>query len=405
MIYLRRLSHLFKDQHLTLAGSSDGQKSIGMTDRRLTLIERCGPEDEVKELKYIESFAQGSIDPMDIQDALDSEGLLVLPEGAETVPPGEGIDGGPGGKLVPPLKVYDLISQTIAGTYTFALPAGVEACTDEWLAFRFNSGKLYIRSANDYGDLLKSTEVVFDVTYSDEIEDDTCFAVKTELIRVCRELAGDKVVISVKRTKSTYIGIRTPDLTCVFFCPPLVLEENLKVSKDKEESPDTPENQETDTDVVPEVEEAACVEDVVPEAEPAEEPETEDSGTTEEEFITGEDATADEAAAAIEAEEGGEVDDPESVEKPATEDVDPLEAYDTLIPDILKAIQETVKAQGNEAKRLLKNATKQSRKTLKSKADPEEVAKLKAEVSTLTKKLSIVEHQRDAAKKALKDIL
>lgn len=415
MIYLRRLAHLFQHQHLTLAGSSEGQRYVGMTDKRLTFIERCGPEEEEVEMRYIESFTQGSLDPMDIEEELDSEGLPILPDDALCIPAGEGIDGGPGAKLVPPLKVCDLIDQAIAGTYTFALPAGVEACKDEWLAFRFNSGKLYIRSANEYEDLLKATEVVFDVTFSDEIENDTCFAVKSELIRVCKELAGDKLVISVKRTKSTYIGIRTPDLTCVFFCPPLVLEENLKVSKDKEESPEAPENQETEADVVSGNEEVAEAE-VVESEEETEESEAEEEATDPEEEEAAEETEdpgdeagddADDTEASEETEETeseeGEESEPES--KPATEDVDPLEAYDNLIPDLIKSIQETVKEQGNEAKRILKNATKQSRRALRSKSDPEDMAKLKTENAVLKKKLAVAEKQRDTAKQALKDFL
>lgn len=422
MIYLRRLAHLFQHQHLTMTGAIDGKRVIIMTDRRLTLVEKQGPSED-EEMRYIDSFSKESLNPMDMLETLDDDGCPVIPVPPPMVPAGEDTENGGKGKVIPPKKTWGLINTTIAGTYPFALPSGIELCKDEWLAFRFNGGKLYIRSANKYEDLLKSTEVVFDVEYNDEVEDDTCFAVRTELIRVCRELADDKVVISVKKNKetnSTYIGIRTPDLTCVFFGPPLILEENLKVAATKEESPDSPENQETEADVVSGNEEVEETEVVEPE-EAAEGSEVEEQETEAAEEETAEEAenigeeVVDDANDAEETEETEETEEVETAEsnegeapeapKPAAEDVDPLEAYDTLIPDLIKSIQETVKEQGNEAKRILKNATKQSRRALRSKSDPEDLAKLKAENAALKKKLSVAEHQRDVAKKALKEIL
>jgi hypothetical protein len=388
-----------------------------MTTRRLVFIECCGEEAEDNEMKYIESFEQGSIDPMDIEEELDSEGLPILPEGTKTLPAGEGIDGGPGGKLVPPEKLWDLVDKTIAGTYTFHLPTSIYTCKDEWLAFRFKGGKLYGRSATQYEDLHKSQETEFIATYSDEIEDNTCFAVKSELLRTCYDIAGDKIVVSVNGKKNSYIGIRTPDLTCVFFCPPLILEENLKVPE--EEKSGAPENQETvaDAEELPsetveeeEVDESEAEtegseveeqEGGSEEEEAAEETETEDPEASSDGDVDDSDAeAAEEAMEEDSTTESNETEEP-TEPKPAAEDVDPLEAYDTLIPDLIKVIQETVKEKGNEAKRVLKNATKQSRKAIKSQADPAEVADLKRKLASETKRADKAEKELGELKAGL----
>jgi hypothetical protein len=366
-----------------------------MNTSRLFLFELCGEEETINELKYIESFTKDSIDPMEIDGALDSKGYPVLPDGSERVEPGQGYKG----RLMPPLKVWDGVNSTIEKGIEFTLPGCIYTCKDKWMAFRFSGGKLYGRSAAEYEDLYEAKEVQFHTEYSDEIKDGTCFAVKSELLSTCRELSDDQLTISVRATGNLSIGIRTPDFMCVYVCNPLTIEENVEMPEENEEKSGAPENQETVTDA----NEASS--EQVEEAEVNEsEEETVGSEPEEDETDSEEEETEEETEDPGEEEDSGESDDTASdggdaSEKttPASEDVDPLEAYDVIIPDLIKDIQEEARLKGNELKRVLKNATKQARKAIKSSADPAEVAELKRKLASETKRA-------DKAEKELKEI-
>jgi hypothetical protein len=350
-----------------------------MNTSRLFLFELCDEEETINELKYIESFVKDSIDPMEIGEELDSNGCPVLPDETERVGPGQGYKG----RLMPPLKVWDGVSMTIEKGIEFTLPASIYTCKDKWMAFRFSGGKLYGRSAAEYEDLYEATELQFHTEYSDEIKDGTCFAVKSELLRTCRELSDDQLTISVRASDNVSIGIRTPDFMCVYVCNPLTIEENVEMPEENEEKSGAPENQEVEPEVVTEEE--------TPEEPGLEEEATDDATeTTESDDTDGDDAGEDEGDS-----DGNETGSGESA--PATEDVDPLEAYDVIIPELIKDIQEEARIKGNELKRVLKNATKQARKAIKSTADPAEVAELKRKLASETKRA-------DKAEKELKEI-
>jgi len=372
MIYLRKLAHLFEHQHLVLTGSFEGSRWVGMTDRRLTLIERHGVEAETNEMIYVDAHEQGTIDPLQIGEDLDANGCPILPKGTVTIPAGQGAE--KNGSILPPRKAYDLVNQTLDGTYPFTFPAGIENCLEQWLAFRFCGGRLLIRSAEEYQELDQGVEYEFACEYSD-IEDGTCFAVKTELIRICKELACD-MVMSVKKADkgAVYIGIRTPDLACIYFCKPLNIEENLPMTEETaptEENPGAPDNVEEKTSEGPPAEQGG---ETPPETEPT---------------------------------EGGGGETPADP-KPQPEPVEPVDVVSLLdgeVAERYRNVRDTVRTELAELEKLRKVITKEVRKSAKSSADPAEVKGLKAEVKGLKAELAAAVKQRDAAKKALKDVL
>jgi hypothetical protein len=366
-----------------------------MHTSRLFLFELCGEEEKINAMNYVESFVKDSIDPMEIGEELDSKGCPALPEGTERFGPGEGYKG----RLLPPIKVWDAVSLSVEKGIEFTLPASIYTCKDKWMAFRFSGGKLYGRSANEYEDLYNASELQFHTEYSDEIKDGTCFAIESELLRICKELSDNQLTISVRNAENISIGIRTPELTCVYVCNPLTIEENVEMPEENEEKSGAPENQEVETDA----NEASS--EQVEEAEVDEPEENEEKSEPEEEETDSEgEEAAEETEDSGEEDESGEADDTapdggDASEKPttATEDVDPLEAYDVIIPELIKDIQEEARLKGNELKRVLKNATKQARKSIRSTADPAEVAELKRKLASETKRA-------DKAEKELKEI-
>jgi len=367
MKVLRTLAPLFERQHLTLKGAHKGKWIIAMTDRYVTVIEEHDLKGDPKPM-YLDSYVKGSINPANIPATLGKDNLPFYPKGVELITSKE-IEKDSGKELMEAAGLLKRIDSLMVGMQCFELPASLHTLKGEWIAVRLGEGMVRVRMSDTFEGLGKSAE--HEMGVCDESIEPVEFPLPLELFRMLEKLEPENIAIGVKKTKAVAVSIRIPGALLVIFTKPLNLEEPMN---------------ETATD-------APSAADLAAGAPGAEEnPEApESSEITVEPTIDGDTETTEPIEPAADDEDA-------AAQKVIPEDVDPMEALDVLIPEIMRSQAEANKDAFTKMRVLVRNVKKQCRKALKSTADP-------AEVTELKKKLAVAEKQRDAAKKALKDLL
>lgn len=398
--YINQLALLFEHQPTTAVGAEDGVYTAFMTDTRMLLKEKtaapaaadapmafgkCAGLDAITEVNDVQ-FAEGAF-------KFKSEELFDSKETLNAVnKPSMTID-----------KLLKGMESVAAKMTIINFPATFKAISDAWLAIHIVDGELRMRSADSHDALATSMEVAISKC---KLEGEFAFSVPTKLITVCLE-NSDKVVASFKEQNGIYyFRVMTPEFEGAYACKPLILEtEEEETVRKTEEDVTTlaaamPAGEGTDQATA----DNAMADDDASRstgghtATTATDENSGDPGNAEtEEPVAETSEQVEEGSQEGEtSEETGESGVSETGEDPApppkkAEDVDPLEALDVLMPELIRNTKQTVHANLVELEKYRKNVAKQARKALKAKADAGETAELKKQLAAETKRANKAE--------------
>ena len=425
MKLIKALLDTVEHQFLTLVGNRKGERTVILTDRRITIVERCHalaePPDE--DFVYISSPVREEIDSEKCPMELDKNGLPPWPDKYELISPTEEAKRS-SRKVIDPKQVIEVIDTQFAGMAAFQVPTATHTMKNKWMAFRFSEGDMYLRVADEYADLDTADEVSAGKA-PEKITEDLSFAVPLEFFRAAHSVYPGKIMMGVKPGKSVAVRVGMPKADILYLCKPLNLTEPVAKEEEEpvadeptaaelaEEIPgNTEEVEETDEQTTETLEEEAT-ETEGPEEEPAAADAADGSDDTEAVPDQNDGGDGSESGTAEAA--GGGVVEGCFVElgKLVADvqagldagDLDPMECLDKTLPEIGKLRAEVVDKCKQAERLILKNVAKQARRPLKGKADPEQIKAKDAEIAELSKKLAKAEKAEAAAKKALKEIL
>lgn len=436
--YVNRLMGvLMPDKAPAIAVGTNGPKGyqVLVTDKRLLMLEEIPAAAKLENELPMKYVARPKSPASEIFFDAKS-GAMSYPKNVELLDP-------PDEKEFPAISgLINIMHSLTAKMSVFTMPWNLGNLKHKYLLVEIRNKSMYLRC----GDSMNVTKYSDPVNYGNvEVIGEYVFVMPLELFRVMKTHHEGPFPFGVyydEKKNTIYLLTYTRDFRALYSCVP-INSNDLKTLKEKEmndepkeptaeelaqQAPPSdsvpPENQEEvmddqtaeeaaeeeTADVTDDAEEAAAVETEMAEAEE----QVDEAAEGEEKSAPSEDGSDEEPGGGVEAcgsdaaedgdpgDDGADGDagsadgDGDSVvdgsDNPApaaqTEDVDPLEALDVLIPAHLKAAREAAHAELVEAAKLLKNAAKQIRPALKRKsAEPDAAAwKAKYEESEAARK-------------------
>ena len=373
--YINQLHPLFECQPFAAVGSKEGKWQALMTDRRLILQEKVAQpaNTEATPIEYVPVCEFGT----DIVQFDADTGAFSYPEGAKVLTSVE-VDDINGKPAVPIKNMADTIAGIMVGMTAFSMPAAASKHEGAWALFHFKGGNLAMRFSDTYDGLLTAPEAL--CAPSETVEGEHAFAVPADVVRVCLG-ASDKCAAGfLAKGPDTYFTIKTPDFDAIYACKHMGISHlNKEAASDAADlaasAPPADEPTKPLGEATTQPQESTSEEQSTEQVSTEEQESTEEDGKGPEEVPAVVQVTTDTVqgdGASVPA--GGE--GAEETPKPRMEDVDPMEALDVHMADLIRSTKEVAHSNMVSMEKLRKNVAKQCRKALKSVGNDSQRAQL-----------------------------